>query len=344
MTTTQTSFLLINVSRIGDTLLATPALRAVASAFPGCEITALGHPKRADVMIGLPFVSRVGGITKKTAWRRSRFPERRYDYALAYGFDEPLVAYALRVAERVVAFRQASDTINHRLYHCVEPASGPSMHAVHHRLALTAALNIPSAGLRVAYQVLPQEAIAARLRLVADIPAGATPLIGLQAASFPTKPYRDWPVESFASLAARIRVDWPRAHFLIYGGTEERKRLEWLSDRLGQAATLYAGKSLRETAALMSLTDLYIGVDTGPTHIMSAFDIPFIGLYHCLSPSRQVGPLEHPCAYVLDHPRLDGADCTEQSPVAEISVDAVFAQVRRALAEDPPRSPEWRCP
>ena len=60
------SFLFINVSRIGDTLFATPAMRAVAAAYPGCHITALAHPKRAEVLQGLPFVARVGGITKKT--------------------------------------------------------------------------------------------------------------------------------------------------------------------------------------------------------------------------------------------------------------------------------------
>jgi len=40
------SILFINVSRIGDTLLATPALRALARAWPGARllaVTGLGH-------------------------------------------------------------------------------------------------------------------------------------------------------------------------------------------------------------------------------------------------------------------------------------------------------------
>jgi heptosyltransferase-3 len=336
------SFLFINVSRIGDTLLATPAIRAVAAAHPDAMITVLAHPKRADVIRELPFVSKVGTITKRTAPWRGRFERWRHDYALVYGFDEPLVAYALRVAERVVAFRQRDESLNRRLYRCVEIPRPRSEHAVSLHLRLPAALGVTPVGRRIAYRVLPGEASAARARLASDVPAGATPLIGVQAASFPTKPYRDWPIESFAELAARIRAEWPRAHFLIYGGTEERERLKWLGARLGPAATLYAGMPLRETAAIMSLTDLYIGVDTGPTHIMSAFDIPLVGLYHCLSPSRQVGPLEHPCSYVLDHPWLDGAACTEQAAMAEISVDAVYAQVRRALTEHPPLSAKRR--
>lgn len=333
MTTAAPSFLFINVSRIGDTLFATPALRAIASKFPGCRITALGHPRRAQVMIGLPFVDRVGKITKKSAPWHGWLGAGRYDYALVYGFDESLVRYALRVAERVVAFRQASDALNRRLYRCVELPRFQSKHAVCNYQELTAALDIPPAGMRIAYRVLPSEALAARTRLASDIPARASPLIGLQVASFPTKAYRDWPIESFANLAARIRHDWPQAHFLIYGGTREADRTVWLVQRLGACATSYAGRlSLRQTAAIMSLTDLYVGVDTGPTHIMSAFDIPLVGLYHCLSSSRHTGPLDHPCLYAIDHPRT-GRECTERASMAEITVDTVLAVVRRALAE-----------
>jgi heptosyltransferase-3 len=157
----------------------------------------------------------------------------------------------------------------------------------------------------------------------------------MQVGSFPTKPYRDWPIESFLSLAHRILENWPRAHFLIYGGTEERDRVEWLKSQLGPAATLYAGLSLRKTAAIMSLTDSYIGMDTGPTHIMSAFDIPLVGLYHCLSSSCTVVPLDHPMVYVIDHP-CTGRDCTEKTPISEISFEVVLAQARRALILHPP--------
>ena len=47
------SFLFINVSRIGDTLFATPAMRAVENAYPGCRMVVLGHPKRFDILRGM---------------------------------------------------------------------------------------------------------------------------------------------------------------------------------------------------------------------------------------------------------------------------------------------------
>lgn len=329
------SFLVINVSRIGDTLLATPALRAIAGAYPRARITALCHPKRAEILRNLSFIERVRSISKRSAFWRGRLSGPPYDYALVYGFDAPLVAYALRVARRVVAFRQKSDELNRRLYRVVEVPAFQSEHSVLQSLRLPAALEIPPAGLRLAYKVSPAERAWAQARLATDLPAGAHPLIGMQVASFPTKSYRDWPVERFADLAKRLVADYPRAHFLIFGGTAERARTAWLAAEMGKRATLYAGRlRLRETAAIMGFTNLYVGVDTGPTHIMSALDIPLVGLYHCFSPSRLIGALEHPCFYPVDHPRP--YPCATDTPMSEISVEAVYAAVRKALAEHPP--------
>jgi heptosyltransferase-3 len=80
----------------------------------------------------------------------------------------------------------------------------------------------------------------------------------------------------------------------------------------------------------MSLTHAYVGVDTGPTHLMSCFDIPLVGLYHCYSPSRLIGPLEHPCFYPVDHP--NPYPCPEETPMAAIGVNLAFAAVERALS------------
>ena len=319
-------------------------MRALSVAYPGCPITVLAHPKRSEVLQFIPFLARVGEITKRSALFRGWLPRRRYDFALVYGFDEPLVAYALRMADRVVAFRQRDEALNRRLYRAPEEPLAGAMHAVSHRMQLVSALGIPSAGGRLSYCVTPAEASAARARLAADLPAAgsASPLIGMNVATFPTKLFRRWPIEQFMQLSDRIVAEWPRAQILIFGGDEELEGARRLQQHLGERATLYAARlSLRESAALMSLTDLYVGLDTGLTHIMSAFDIPLIALYHCQIPSRQIAPLDHPALYVLDHP-AQGDECTESTPLSAIAVETVFTQVRRALAEHPPRSAAGR--
>lgn len=337
---TNESVLFINVSRIGDTLFATPAIRAVAVAWPQARITVLGHPNRAEVLEHLSFVHRVGTISKDRARWLGRIGTHRHDWAFVFGFDEPLVAYALRVAERVVAFRQKDDGINRRLYRVVEKPPFQSEHAVRQLLRLPQSVGIEPAGLRLGFALTESERDIARTRLREAGFAAAAPLVGLQVASFPTKAYRDWPVESFAELCRRIVGDWPGARFLIFGGEEEQTRTGWLKEQLGDRALLLAGRlSLRETGAAMSLTDLYVGVDTGPTHIMSAFDIPLVAMYHCLSSSALTGPLDHPLAFVVDHPK-SGPACSESAAMAEIGVDRVYQRVAEALAARPPQPGE----
>lgn len=329
------NILVINVSRIGDTLLSTPALRALARAWPQARITALGHPKRAEVLEHLPELASVGRITKNTARWRARLGRPRYDLALVYGFDEPLVAYALRAAQRVVAFRQRDDRLNQRLFRAVPVPGYQTDHWVKYSLRLTDALGLPHAGYRLAYRVTDAEAAWAEGRLRAIDPVGSGLRIGLQVASFPTRAYRDWPAAHFLDLARRIQSRWANARFLIYGGAADRERAGWIAAQLGAACTVLAGTlSLRQTAAIMSRTQLYVGVDTGPTHLMGCFDIPLIALYHCQSPSQFLGVLEHPCYYPVDHPQPYG--CAVETPMSEITVDTVFAAVERALREHPP--------
>jgi heptosyltransferase III len=320
--------LVINVSRIGDTLLVTPALRALAAHWPRAELVFLGHPKRVEIIRHLPFVAATHAITKSRARWRGWLGGKRFDLALVFGFDRALVAYALRVAQRVAAFRQRDARLDARLFRCVEPPAFQTLHAVHSPLLLTRALGIADASYRLAYSVTDEE----RAWAGATLQKTTRPLVGLQVASFPTKSYRDWPLQNFEALCERIVAHWPAAHLLLFGGSLDQSRNEKLAARFPGRATRLAGAlSLRQSAALMNELDLYVGVDTGPTHIMGALDAPMVALYHCYSPSRLLGPLERPRCYVVDHPRAT-AGCTPETPMAEIPVEAVWSKVQEALS------------
>lgn len=322
------SVLVINVSRIGDTLLVTPALRALAKAWPAATLDFLGHPARVQVIRNLPFVSSAAAITKNSARLKGWLGGPSYDIALVCGFDRPLVSYALRAARRVVAFGQGDPALDARLSPAVAPPGFQALHSAEVPLLLTRALGVPDAGLRLAYAVTADEK-----RWSKDKLSGKTrPLIGLQVASFPTKGYRDWPLESFSELCARIAGRYPGSQFLLFGGDLEREKTDALAARLPGRATSFAGRlTLRESAALMNELDLYVGVDTGPTHIMGALEGPMVALYHCYSPSRLLKPLERGRCYVVDHPRGEG--CSPETPMAEISVDVVWSKVLEALGE-----------
>ena len=322
--------LVIIVARIGDTLLATPALRALKAAIPQGRLSVLAHPKRLEVLQHLPFINVLEGITKTSAPARGWIGKNRYDVALVYGHDAALVRYALRASDAVIAFRQRDMALNRRLAHLVEKPSEPE-HAVLHRLSLLAPLGLAAENLRLAYCVTGEERTSARQWLLEQVPSGR-PLIGLQIASFPTKAHRDWPVPSFRELIARIVATHAQARFLLLGDKAAAEKAAPLLAAYPHQVALAAGRlSLRQSAGLMAELDLYIGVDTGPTHIAGALGIPMVALYHSAYPGRNLAPLQHPACIMIEHP-LTGKSAATTASMADIPVAAVAKAAMDLLA------------
>ena len=324
--------LIINVTRIGDTLFGVPSIRAIAQQYPGAEITVLAHPNRYEVLEHLPYVQRAGGITKKSAWYRG-WLGKQYDKAFVWGFDAPLIRYAARVSKEVTAHRQPDAAVNKLIDHIVEPPRHKAKHVVKQLLTLPEGVGIATANHRIDLVLTEAELTWAHKTLTAKGVTTSNLLIGFQTTSFHTRPYRDWPIENFRELANRVTAAYPQARFILFGGRDGLERNQTLAAELGARCVSFANQlSLRQTAAIMSCLNAYVGVDTGPTHIMSTFDIPLIGLYHAKSKTHHTGPLQHPRDYCINHP-VDEAEADETTPMADISVDQVFEQLIRALEE-----------
>lgn len=315
--------LVINVARIGDTLMLTPILRSLKRATPEGELACIAHPGRAAVLQHLPFLDRLIPMTKRSAPFKGWLGGKAWDYALVYGYDLALVRYALRAARHVVAFRQADAALNARLFRVLPKPVAP-LHAVEERALLAECLGVAVENPRLAYCVTSEEKQAALAWRALHLTAHVLPLVVFHSTSFPTKPYRNWPIDFFAELGQRILKRWPNAAFLITGGPEDKARARALSTLLGDRAINYAGQGdLRQTAAILSTANLYVGVDTGLTHLAGALDLPMVALYHCLHPGRRLAPLQHPNLKLLEHPR-SFAECNEHTPMTEVSVNSVY--------------------
>ncbi len=322
--------LIINVTRIGDTLFGVPSIRAIAQHYPGAEITVLAHPNRYEVLEHLPYVQHTGGITKKSAWYRG-WLGKQYDKAFVWGFDAPLIRYAARVSKEVIAHRQPDEAVNKLIDHIVEPPRHKANHVVKQLLTLPEGVGITTTNHRIDLVLTEAERNWAKETLASKGFTTSNLLIGFQTTSFHTRPYRDWPIENFREVANRVTAAYPQARFILFGGRDGLERNQTLAAELGARCVSFANQlSLRQTAAIMSCLNGYVGVDTGPTHIMSTFDIPLIGLYHAKSKTHHTGPLQHPRDYCINHP-ADEADADETTPMADISVNQVVEQLMRAL-------------
>ncbi|MCD4595437.1 glycosyltransferase family 9 protein, partial [Proteus mirabilis] len=157
-------------------------------------------------------------------------------------------------------------------------------------------------------------------------------IIGLQLQSFPAKAYRDWPIEHFLQLAKQIMTHDEQAYFLLLGGKESQQVAIELAKKIGTEHCLaLAGQvSMRENAAIMAHLSLYIGVDTGPTHLAGALGIPMVAMYHSYHPGCYLAPLQHSCCHIIQHP-IALADASREDSMSDISVANVWHAVSDIL-------------
>lgn len=329
--------LIINVTRIGDTLLATPAIRAIALHFPNADITCLGHPQRFTVLQNLPYLAKVGAISKKSAWMRGwkdAFTAPEYDVAFVWGQDAALVSYALRKAKHVIAERQKDASLNAKLALAFDIPLANTIHAVARFLSMVNACGIATHGYQLDYVVTKSEREAAATKLQSTLGGVKFPTIGFQVASFATKAWRDWPIDRFIELGLQIVQAYPDARFVCFGAPSDKARIDELACALRDRVLNFAGETpLRESAAIMSHLDLYVGIDTGPSHLFSTLKKPMVVLYHPIIPSALYKPLNHPALFAIDHP-LAGPTCRDKVPMNDITVAPVWKAVARALDGD----------
>lgn len=291
--------LAVVVTRIGDSLLCTPALRALKARWPESRLTVWAHPKRCDVLANLPFVDRLQPLGFSRRWRSRLGLAGRFDLALVFSDDLAQIALARRVASSVVAFAGRA-----------APAEGLTLvrqpadeHAAVARMSLLSPLGIVADDLRLAYRVSEAERAWAETWRQGK----GAPLVALQLHSFPTKAHRDWPFDHFVRFVELLCVAYPAAGFVVTGDALARPSAARLQALFGSRVVSMAGElDLRRTGALLSCVDLYVGVDTGPTHLAGALGVPMVALYHAAYPGRNLAPRQHPACTVIEHPQTGG--------------------------------------
>jgi len=326
------NILIIIVARIGDTLLVTPTIRALRENYPDARITVLAHPKRLEVLQHLPEIDCLHAITKHRAWLRGRLPQKKYDLCLLYGRDAALLNYARRVSRTIRMFGASHSVASDQLQIVTPPAE--PVHAVSERLMLLPD-GLGVSNYRLGYHVTQQEKDWASAWIHNHFEHSRKILIGIQAMSFPTKSYRDWPPEHFASLMDRLADHFEDVRYVLLGDQSCREKI---SGQLSRPDTCNScGElSLRQSAALMNELDLYIGVDTGPTHIAGALEVPMVAIYHCRHPGSLLKPLDRDNLQIIEHLRYV-SDCQRSSPLSLVPVEEVFHACLRLLGNTQPK-------
>ena len=328
------SVLVLRPEGVGDLILTTGLLRAICERHPTIALDVLTLRNNAPVLEGNPHVRRV-----HLADPGARLPHFRWVPALrAERYDavvDAMVAHravktrtvlqlaALGVRRRVGVGGRESDLL---YTHPVAPPPSPDgrePHQVELIGSLGAAFGVaPDADLSPRQDLSGPERRAATQRWTAAGGTARGPRVLINVSISPLRaPWRRWPVDRFAALAAHLRRTHPDVALAVLALPHDRAAAGHVAARGGGVAL---EPSLRETFALVESADLVFSPDTGVVHVASAFGTPAVVV--TLPEALTFAPYRIPGATLV----APGRDLAQigLEPVAA-ALDAALAQRRR---------------
>jgi predicted lipopolysaccharide heptosyltransferase III len=295
--------LLVRLRQIGDVVFTTPAVRALRERFPDAQISYLVEPAAApilalnphlDEVIVAPRLPGLRGFAADLALGR-RLRRAAFDLVIDFhgGPRASLLTWLTGAPERIGYTIPARSWMYTRRVHRTRELR--PRHSVENQWDLLEQLGVPAADrgrFPVEMPVDPAAAGSVRARLErAGVPPSAQLIVIHVSAG---NPFRRWPLDAFAKVAADIaRADDTR-HVVFTCGPSEREALARVIAAARACAGPDAGNrildcgdfSLPELRALVDRAHLYVGGDSGPMHVAATSVVPMVSLYGPTLPAR----------------------------------------------------------
>lgn len=330
--------------QLGDTLLATPALRALKDAFPMAEVTIIARSWAVELARRYPCVDRAIPLTAPLEdWNGVEGLAHPFlAEAMGYGYDLVLQLHGdSTTAARLALAMQGRLTAGF----CREQGIGAGFDLllpmpegepeILRGLRLVHSLGARPAGAHLEFPLLPDDR--RELEAIPEL-AGVLeqrPVVLLHPGARP--PAKRWPVERFAELADTLHRRW-NATLVVVGGAEEPALVEVMLERAAAPAANLAGRlSLGGLAALLSRADLFVGNDSGPAQLAAALCPRSLRIFGPANRHRWA-PLDRDSHRIVHH-QVECSPCGHwECPIdhrclRRVGLDDVLAEADRLLGE-----------
>lgn len=283
--------LFVQLSALGDTILAIPTVRALRQNFPHAELSFLASPTNLSYLKRCPYIDR-HILFRYPLYQLIRTLRReRFDWVIDlehWSRFSVLLAYATG-APRLAGF-SAAHQYRHYLFTDIVPHI-PGNHEVLNFLSMAHQLGCDTQATELAVwideterewcqTVLAQEHIN-----LSDLLVVLHPEAGRRG-----EPRRRWPLEHYVTLVDTLAARYD-AQIVLTGAPDEISVSEWIAERTAHKTLCLAGKTqVNQLAALFASADLVISGNCGPMHLAAAAGAPVIAI-HGPTNSAQWGPL-----------------------------------------------------
>jgi lipopolysaccharide heptosyltransferase I len=285
--------LIVKLGSIGDIVHTLPALAALREGFPDAEISWVVERNLSEILRDNPILDRLIEVDTK-ALRRGlmsgetlRAPRQQLRRLRASAFDVALDFQGLLKSASIARLSGARRVFGYSRAGLREPASSiflskrvsvpKTTHVIRKGLLLVEGalgLPVPSDPARFSFPISVPTADENAAREAAGLAGGNYAILN-PGGGWPTKL---WSADRFGKLADAIWSSHGLTSLVTYGpGEEELASSVERSSQLGKARTVKL--SLKAFYALAKTARIYVGGDTGPTHIAVAAGTPIVGLF-----------------------------------------------------------------
>jgi ADP-heptose:LPS heptosyltransferase len=260
--------LVITLSNLGDVIMTTPVIMALAMRFPSAKLTVLVGPKARALLDKSPQIHQVLVYDKNADWRgkgRLLRELRQVRYACVVDLRHTPIPWLLCCDQRSPLFRRFRKT-NRRDRHW--------------EILEMMGFHLPNPPVFQFFDEADIRASLEKLRTSGILETGGWIVAAPGAASEKKR----WPVESFQAVLGELTQRGARP-LLLVGAPNERPIVEAVAQGLsGRVVVLCGETTINETAALLSRAALVLANDSAIMHLGFELGVPTVGIF---------GPTDH---------------------------------------------------
>ena len=348
------SVALIELSGLGDAIAMLPALQGFRALFPSAQLHLIVESSVADLLAALDLPVTVHGVARvrSAAGVASAISlVRDLNPSVACSMSPPrrnaLVAL-LSGAPGIAGYLRYTDSLTPFLLSTPVEAIGMQdsggMRYERHHISERALLVCRALGFRSTFApkgIKIAAAMADRIRFDLTVAGVITPREYVVIHPCAGWSYRQWPQQSFASLARRFLDTKGTTVVFLWDGKNEGELPELRQQFIGEPRVMFAPSlDLPGCAVLISGSSLFVGNDSGPLHLAAALGVPVVGLFGPSDPALTAPHTLVPSSLI--YKKVDCSPCDQRRCVRPgdpcmnmITVDDAFTAAlsvqRRAI-------------
>ncbi len=332
------SILIIQLRRLGDVLMITPAIRALRLAYPNARIDVLTERPSQQLLENNPYITEIISVPAKRTLRENfaltlRLRKKHYDLAIDFnGLPSSAILSKISGSKHTLG-------INHRgrgLLYSLRIPFPASKYSAQNKIDMLSSLGISTSQCGLDFFVSQQDKQWAKQTLSALGVQDTDFLVTLSPVS--RQPYKVWPAQNFAAVADYLVKKFGARILFVFGPGEEcfvndvKKHMH-----TNALSTDYPMPSLGQTKALFEHAKLHIGNDNGPAHFAIAAGIAVITIFG-EPKSENWTPPNNPKVCALEHNPGCKNNCTYPNCKLECltgtSAEAVCLTAENLIAQE----------